>query len=86
MANAQGHGSAVSRGKWSLSLEAHEVWGLALADQFQLAGAHVAIAAGDPAELAKAKRHLLLLMPQVKGSTVLEVLCQCETMLSRCRL
>jgi NAD(P)-dependent dehydrogenase (short-subunit alcohol dehydrogenase family) len=48
--------------------------GLALAEQFLRAGAHVAIAARDPAELAKAKRHLLL-MPQAKGSTVLEVVC-----------
>jgi short subunit dehydrogenase len=49
--------------------------GLALADQFLRAGAHVAIAARDPAELAKAKRHLLLLMPQATGRTVLEVVC-----------
>jgi NAD(P)-dependent dehydrogenase (short-subunit alcohol dehydrogenase family) len=48
--------------------------GLALADQFLWAGAHVAIAARDPAELAKAKRHLLL-TPQAKGPTVLEVVC-----------
>jgi NAD(P)-dependent dehydrogenase (short-subunit alcohol dehydrogenase family) len=49
--------------------------GLALAEQFLQTGAHVAIAARDPAELAKAKRQLLLLVPQVRGSTVLEVLC-----------
>lgn len=49
--------------------------GLALAEHFLRAGAHVAIAARDPAELAKAKRHLLLLMPQANGPTVLDVVC-----------
>ena len=49
--------------------------GLALAEQFLRAGAHVALAARDAAELAKAKRHLLLLVPQTKRLTVLEVVC-----------
>jgi NAD(P)-dependent dehydrogenase (short-subunit alcohol dehydrogenase family) len=49
--------------------------GLALAEQFLLAGAHVALAARDATELAKAKRHLLLRMPQVERPTVLEVVC-----------
>jgi NAD(P)-dependent dehydrogenase (short-subunit alcohol dehydrogenase family) len=48
--------------------------GLALADQFLRAGANVAIAARDPGELAKARRHLLL-TPDAKGSTVLEAVC-----------
>lgn len=48
--------------------------GLAVADQFLRAGANVAIAARDPGELAKAKRHLLL-TADAKGSTVLEVVC-----------
>jgi NAD(P)-dependent dehydrogenase (short-subunit alcohol dehydrogenase family) len=48
--------------------------GLALVEQFLQAGAHVAIAARDPDELAKSKRHLLLTR-QAKGPTVLEVVC-----------
>jgi NAD(P)-dependent dehydrogenase (short-subunit alcohol dehydrogenase family) len=48
--------------------------GLALAGQFLREGAHVAIAARNPAELAKAKRHLML-TPDAKGATVLEVVC-----------
>jgi NAD(P)-dependent dehydrogenase (short-subunit alcohol dehydrogenase family) len=48
--------------------------GLALADQFLRAGANVAIAARDPGELAKARRHLLR-TPDAKGSTVLETVC-----------
>jgi NAD(P)-dependent dehydrogenase (short-subunit alcohol dehydrogenase family) len=49
--------------------------GLALAEHFLRAGAHVAIAARDPAELAKAKLQLLMSMPQAKVPTVLEVIC-----------
>ena len=49
--------------------------GLAIAEQFLQAGAHVAIAARDPAELAKAKRQLLVSMPQAKAPTILEVVC-----------
>lgn len=49
--------------------------GLALAEQFSQAGAHVAIAARNPAELAKAKLQLLTLMPQAKATTVSEVVC-----------
>lgn len=49
--------------------------GLALAEQFLREGAHVAVAARDAAELAEARRHLLLLMPQAKEPTVLVVVC-----------
>jgi len=49
--------------------------GLALAEQFLRAGAHVAIAARDPAELAKAKLQLLTSMPQAEAATILEVVC-----------
>jgi NAD(P)-dependent dehydrogenase (short-subunit alcohol dehydrogenase family) len=49
--------------------------GLALAEHFLRAGAYVAIAARDPAELAKARLQLLTLMPQGKGTTILEVVC-----------
>jgi NAD(P)-dependent dehydrogenase (short-subunit alcohol dehydrogenase family) len=49
--------------------------GLALAEHFLQAGAHVALAARDPGELAKAKLRLLTLMPQAKATTVLEVVC-----------
>jgi NADP-dependent 3-hydroxy acid dehydrogenase YdfG len=49
--------------------------GLALAEQFLLSGARVALAARDVDELIKAKRHLLLLMPPAKAPTVLEVPC-----------
>ena len=49
--------------------------GLALAEHFLQAGAHVAIAARDPAELAKARLQLLTVMPQAKATTVLEVVC-----------
>src|ERR1700744_3991432 len=48
--------------------------GLALADQFLRTGAKVAIAARDPGELAKARRHLLR-TPDAKGPTVLETVC-----------
>jgi short-subunit dehydrogenase len=49
--------------------------GLAIAEHFLQAGAHVAIAARDPAELAKAKFQLVMPMPQVREPTVLEVVC-----------
>ena len=49
--------------------------GLALAEHFLQGGAHVAIAARDPAELAKAKLQLLTFMPEAKATTVLEVVC-----------
>jgi NAD(P)-dependent dehydrogenase (short-subunit alcohol dehydrogenase family) len=49
--------------------------GLALAEQFLLAGARIALAARDTDELTKAKRHLLPRMPQAKAPTVLEVAC-----------
>jgi NAD(P)-dependent dehydrogenase (short-subunit alcohol dehydrogenase family) len=48
--------------------------GLALAEQFLREGAHVAIAARDPAELAKAKLHLSMLKREA-GSIVLDVIC-----------
>jgi NAD(P)-dependent dehydrogenase (short-subunit alcohol dehydrogenase family) len=48
--------------------------GLAVADQFLRAGAHVAIAARDPDELAKAKLQLLMLT-RGTGQIVLDVLC-----------
>src|ERR1700754_1909212 len=49
--------------------------GLALAEQFLQAGAHVAIGGRDPGELAKAKLQLLTLMPQAKATTVSDVVC-----------
>jgi NAD(P)-dependent dehydrogenase (short-subunit alcohol dehydrogenase family) len=49
--------------------------GLALAEQFLREGAHVAIAARDAAELAKAKRKLLPPVSQAKGLKVSEVVC-----------